>query len=65
MRFHFFDASTVIEGDRILFQLGRFSIFWAGSDWDHPWSLRFNLTDCWVDLSLGRLDITFFKRDYP
>jgi hypothetical protein len=64
MRFYFFDSSQVLEGDRILLQIGRFSIFWAGAAWDPHWGLRFTLTDCWVALLLGRLQIVFFKRGF-
>ncbi len=60
----FNDKTLLMEGDRCLFAVWRLSLTWFGSDRDCPhYHINFNLTDAWVEVSLGRLNLAFYKKD--
>lgn len=65
MTFKFCDREGVLEGDITLLQVGRLVFFWM-SDYS-SWNLRFmrfNLEDCWIDIVLGHLSISVFKKEW-
>ncbi len=58
------NRGKLLEGDRYLLCLGRLQVIHFGPDWGSSWAIRFGLHDVWLEIALGYLNITIYKKGW-